>query len=66
LSKQITSKVKKDREQDLLAQLETITSQGYKWEGLKKMRAKFTPHFTKFKDASGTYIAYIRKRPLNT
>lgn len=58
LCKQITERVKNDREQDLLAQLEQITTQGYKWEGLKRLRAKFTPHFTKFKDASGQYIAY--------
>ena len=56
LSKQITDRVRHDKEEHLLEQSEEITAQGYKWDGLKKMRAKFKPSFTKFKDSSGNHV----------
>ena len=58
ISNDITAQVKKDKETHLLRQLEAITSCGYKWDGLKRLRAKFTPSFTKFKDADGNYIPH--------
>jgi len=42
----------------LLEQLENITSQGYKWDGLKRLRDKFTPTFTKFKDADRNHVPF--------
>ena len=80
LSKQIKDCVRKDREDHLLAQLEEVTAQGYKWEGLKRLRSKFTPAFTKFKDSDGKHVAvqdyphkcadYLQrtqwKKPVNT
>ena len=56
LSKEITDNVRKDKEQHLLDQLQTIDAQGYKWDDLKRLRAKFTPNFTKFKDAAGNHV----------
>jgi hypothetical protein len=58
LERSIKNEVKKDREEDLLAKLEEINAQGYKWDGLKKMWAKFTPAFTKFKDSNGKHVAH--------
>ena len=56
LSQEIKERAKKDKEAHLLEELEEITNQGYKWDGLKKMRAKFTPNFTKFKDLNGKHV----------
>ena len=47
ISKDITTQAKKDKENHLLEELEAVTAQGYKWSGLKRLRAKFTPKFTK-------------------
>ena len=58
LTAQIKDQVCKDKEDHLLSQLEEITSQGYKWDGLKRLRAKFTPSFTKFKDSSGKHVPH--------
>ena len=58
LSAQIKDQVRKDKEDHLLSQLEEITSQGYKWDGLKRLRAKFTPSFTRFKDSSGNHVPH--------
>lgn len=58
MSLDIKHQVKLDRETHLLAQLEEITAEGYKWDGLKKMRAKFTPSFTKLKDAQGNHVPF--------
>ena len=58
LSFDIKNQVKLDRETHLLAQLEEITLEGYKWDGLKKIRAKFTPSFTKLKDAQGNHVPF--------
>ena len=58
ISKEIKKQVQQDRENDLLQQLEEITAQGYKWEGLKKLRAEFTPSFTKFKDIDGNHVPF--------
>ena len=55
-SKYITAETKKDEENHLLEELEAVTAQGYKWSGLKRLRAKFTPKCTKFKNKDGTYI----------
>ena len=54
----IKNRVQKDKEEHLLEQLETMTSQGYKWDGLKRLRNKFTPAFTKFKDADGNHVPF--------
>ena len=58
LNTEITRKVRADKETHLLDQLEQISSQGYKWDGLKKLRAKFTPSFSKFKDLDGNHVPY--------
>ena len=52
------NQVRQDKEDHLLEQLEEITSQGYKWDGLKRLRAKFTPAFTKLKDEHGQHVPY--------
>ena len=54
----IKRRVKQDKEEHLLEQLETITSQGYKWDGLGRLRNQFTPAFTKFKDADGNHVPF--------
>ena len=58
ISQEIKRQVQQDREHDLLEQLEEITAQGYKWHGLKKLRAKFSPSFTKFKDLEGNHVPF--------
>ena len=58
LTGQIKDQVRKDKEDHLLSQLEEITSQGYKWDGLKRLRAKFTPSFTRFKDSSRNHVPH--------
>ena len=58
LSKDITKRVRIDKEQHLLNELEAINQDGYKWDGLKQVRAKFTPNFTKFKDSAGNHVPY--------
>ena len=58
ISQDIKKQVQQDRENDLLEQLEEITAQGYKWDGLKKLRAKFSPTFTKFKDLEGNHVPF--------
>ena len=58
LNTEITRKVRADKEKHLLDQLEQISSQGYKWDGLKKLRAKFTPSLSKFKDLDGNHVPY--------
>ena len=52
----ITQQVKHDKENHLLEQLEEINSSGYQWSGLKRLRSKFTPQFSKVKDRFGNYI----------
>ena len=58
LSKDITKRVRIDKEQHLLNELEAINQDGYKLDELKKMRAKFIPNFTKFKDSGGNHVPY--------
>ena len=58
LNKEITKKVSQEKERHLLDQLEELTSDGYKWQGLKRLRAKFTPSFTKFKDEAGNHVPH--------
>ena len=58
LSTGIKRQVRMDRESHLLAQLEEITTEGYRWDGLKKIRAKFTPSFTKLKNSHGRHVPY--------
>ena len=48
--------VKQDKEKHLLEQLEEIDATGYQCSGLKRLRAKPTPHFTKIEDSQGKLI----------
>ena len=54
----VKDQVRKDKEDHLLSLLEEITSPGHKGDGLKRLRAKFTPSFTKFKDSSGKHVPH--------
>ena len=65
LSVEIKRQVKIDREMHLLAQLEEITTEGYRWEGLKKLRAKFTFSFTKLKIRRGGMCPSRRSQQTN-
>ena len=58
IDQEIKRQVQQNRENDLLKQIEEITAQGYKWDGLKKFRAKFSPSYTKFKDLEGNHVPF--------
>ena len=53
---EIRKQVKNDKEEHMKKQLEEANEQGYKWEGLKILKQKFNPRFTKFKDKDGNRI----------
>jgi hypothetical protein len=56
LNLDIAMQVKQDKEKHLLEQLEEIDATGYQCSGLKRLRAKPTPHFTKIEDSQGKLI----------
>ena len=56
LERQIRRQVRTDRRKHIKYQLEEIDAQGYKWNGLKRLRKKFVPRHSKFKDKDGNYI----------
>ena len=56
LNKEIKKAVKKDKTAAQMEQLEEIDEQGYKWTGVKNLKAKKTLKYTKFKDKSGNRI----------
>ena len=56
LERQIRRQVRIDRRKHIKYQLEEIDAQGYKWNGLKRLRRKFVPRHSKFKDKDGNYI----------
>ena len=56
LSKNIRLQGKKDKEWVLLQELEEITRDGYKWDGLKRARKTFQPKRYKFKNKHGELI----------
>ncbi len=39
-----------------MAQLEEIDELGYKWDGIKLMKNKFSPKYCKFKDKDGKHV----------
>jgi len=53
---EIKKQVKQDKIDYKLEQLEEIDKDGYKWDGLKQLKQKFTPKFTKFIDKDGKRI----------
>ena len=57
LNYDITQRVKRDKENHLLEQFEQIHATGYQWTGLKRLRAKFTSQFTKFKNSQGSLFS---------
>ena len=56
LDKEIKKAVNKDKLDLKLKQLEEQDEKGYKWDGLKVPKKKFTPKFCKFKDKDGRHI----------
>ena len=57
LEKQIRKQIRQDKKAHMQMQLEEMDAQGYRWSGLKKLRKKYTPKFTKFKDKEGVYVS---------
>ena len=41
----------------MLKKLEEIDKQGYKWDGVKRLKSKYTPKFVKFKDKNGNRVS---------
>ena len=56
LDKQIRKNLKDEKQQYKLAQFIEIDELGYKWDGIKSLKKKFTPKFCKFKDKQGKHI----------
>jgi hypothetical protein len=56
LNKDIRKQVHKDKQQHILEELEEVDRDGYKWDGLKKLRKQYTPNYTRYKDKHGKYI----------
>ncbi len=56
LDKIIRDKIRKEKQEYRLAQLEEIDEQGYKWDGIKLMKKKFSPKYCKFKDKDGKHV----------
>ena len=49
--------------------MEEIDGMGYKWDGIKTLKKKFTPTFCKFKDKEGKHTPvkeYAGKKQRNT
>ena len=53
LNKKIATQVKKDKLDYRLEQLEEMDEYGHSWTEIKRMKAKYTPKFCKFKDKEG-------------
>ena len=57
LKNEVKKAVKQDKMQKTLDSLEEFDqNQAYKWEGVKRLKAKICPKFTKFKNAAGERI----------
>ena len=60
LEKQIRKRVRRDKRNHVQSQLEEMDAQGYKWHGLKRLRKKYHPKYTRFRNTDGNYIAENR------
>ncbi len=58
LDKTIRDRIRKEKQEYKLAQFLEIDEQGYKWDGRKSVKKKFSPTFCKFKDKTGKHIPY--------
>ena len=56
LTREIRNQARKDKERSLLDELEEVSREGYKWEGLQKTRKTFNPKRLKFRDRAGTFV----------
>ena len=57
LNQEIKNQIKAEKQKEKLRQLEEIDEQkNYKWDGLKRLRAKFVPKNVKFKDKHGRHM----------
>ena len=56
LEKEIRSHLREEKRKHQLEQLEEIGEHGYRWEGIKRLKSKFSPKTCKFKDKEGDRI----------
>ena len=55
--KQLIQQIRADKRKYMREQLEEMNESGYKWSGIKKLRKKYTPTFTKFRDSEGAFVS---------
>ncbi len=55
-NKTIKEQVRKDKLEWKLDELKAADEKGYKWDGLKRLKSKFTPRFSKFKDKDCRHV----------
>ena len=57
IEKQLRQQIRADKRKYMQEQLEEMDESGYKWSGIKKLRKKYTPTFTKFRDSEGAFVS---------
>ena len=53
----LRKQIRKDKRQYIQAQLEEMDEHGYRWSGIKRLKKKFVPLHTKFRDSKGHYVS---------
>ena len=55
--KEVRKHIKKEKKQFVRQKLEEIDRDGYKWQGIKKLKQTYLPKHTKYKDIHGLHIS---------
>ena len=55
--KNLRKQIRRDKRHYIQSQLEEINKHGYKWSGIKRLKKKFVPNHTKFRNSQGQYVS---------
>jgi len=53
----LRKQIRKDKRQYIQAQLDEMDEHGYRWSGIKRLKKKFVPLHTKFRDSKGHFVS---------
>ena len=53
----LRKQIRKDKRRWIQSQLEEMNEHGYKWSGIKRLKKKFVPKYTKFRDTHGEHVS---------
>ena len=58
--KNLRKQIRRGKRHYIQSQLEEINEHGYKWSGIKRLKKKFVPNHTKFRNSQGQYVSEAR------